>query len=309
MSSTDTRRSVNGLLPVATDLPVSPARSPGSPYRWRMPRVRFVRFSVLAGVAGLAVLTTTLQPSAPVAAPSSEPQLASAWVPPNPTNAGKIFRWGNKQWGDEFKTALASTWQVSRPGLVRNQHGMLTLDTAGTGATVYATYTGHNRTYGRWEARVRGRQYGTGGQPYTVHWELVPSSQPYHCGAGNLTLSQFTLGKNTAEMHVRNLPGADFSASRWMYLSDNEFHTFAVEVTPDHVSWFVDTKVIRTERRPAALAGVPLMPRFRVQGVDGAKMNRGRMQMDWMRYYTLARKNAKPITAPQLTQSTNTSAC
>ncbi len=272
-----------------------------------MSRVRFVRFSVLAGLIGLAVLTT-LQPT-PTPAPSADQRLASAWVPPNPTNAGKIFRWGNKQWGDEFKTALSRTWKVNRPALVRNQHGMLTLDTANTGASVAATYLGHSRIYGRWEARVRGRQYGTGGRPYTLYWELVPSHQPYHCGAGSLVLSQYTLGIGSAEMHVRNLPDTDFTASRRMYLSNNEFHTYAVEITPDHVSWFVDTKVVNTERRPEALQGVPLMPRFRVQAVAGARMNRGRMQMDWMRYYTLDRTNAKPITAPQLTQTTYADAC
>ena len=272
-----------------------------------MRSVRFVRFSV--ALLGMAAVASTLASQPLVRSAPADTTQVSAWVPPNPTNAGKIFRWGNKQWGDEFKTALSPTWQVSRPGLVRNQHGMLTLDTADTGATVYATYTGHNRTYGRWEARVRGRQYGTGGTPYTLYWELVPATQPYHCGAGSLVLSQYTLGTNTAQMHVRTLPNADFSTSRWMYLNDNEFHTYAVEVTADHISWFVDTKVIRTERRPAALAGVPLMPRFRVQGVDGATMNRGRMQMDWMRYYTLDRKNAQPITAPQLTQSTYADAC
>ena len=274
-----------------------------------MSRARFVRFSVLAGLAGLAVLTTLQPVPAPVSAPSADQKLVSAWVPPNPTNSAKIFRWGNKQWGDEFVNPLSSTWKVSRPGLVRNQHGMLTLDTANTGATVYATYSGHNRTYGRWEARVRGRQYGTGGTPYTLYWELVPSNQTYHCGAGNIVLSQYTLGTNTAEMHVRNLPNTDFTTSRWMYLNDNEFHTYAIEATADHISWFVDTKVIRTERRPAALQGVPLMPRFRVQGVSGAKMNRGRMQMDWMRYYTLDRANAKSIEAPALTQSTYGPAC
>jgi hypothetical protein len=43
--------------------------------------------------------------------------------------------------------------------------------------------------------------------------------------------------------------------------------------------------------------------------VAGAKMNRGRMQMDWMRYYTLDRKNAQSIEAPALTQSTYAPAC
>jgi hypothetical protein len=274
-----------------------------------MSRARFVRFSVLAGLAGLAVLTTLQPAPAPVTPPSGDQTLASAWVPPNPTNSAKVFKWGNKQWGDEFVNPLSSTWKVSRPGLVRNQHGMLTLDTANTGATVYATYTGHNRTNGRWEARVRGRQYGSGGKPYTLYWELVPSSQTYHCGAGNIELSQYTLGTNTAEMHVRNLPNADFSTSRWMYLNDNEFHTYAVEVTADHISWFVDTKVLRTERRPEAMRAADYAVRFRLQSTTGKQMRQGRMQMDWVRYYTLARKNAKSIEAPQLDRLTYADAC
>jgi hypothetical protein len=268
--------------------------------------VAFLGVAALA--AGVAAQPVVSSAPAPTGSGSDLAQ-ASAWVPPNPTNSAKVFRWGNKQWGDEFKTALSPTWKVNRPGLVRNQNGMLTLDTANTGATVTATYSGHNRTYGRWEARVRGRQYGAGAQPFTIFWELVPASTPYRCGASDIVLSQYTLGTNWNEMHVRTLPDRDFTMRRWMYLNGNEFHTYAVEVTPDHVSWFVDTKVIRTERRPAALAGVPLMPRFRVQGVEGATMNRGRMQMDWMRYYTLARKNAKPITAPQLTQTTYAGGC
>ena len=33
------------------------------------------------------------------------------------------------------------------------------------------------------------------------------------------------------------------------------------------------------------------------------------MQMDWVRYCTLDRPNAKPITAPQLTERTFADAC
>jgi Glycosyl hydrolases family 16 len=245
----------------------------------------------------------------PPTAPTTDPPPTSAWVPPNPTNAGKIFRWGNKQWGDEFKTPLLSMWRVNHPGMVRDQHGMLTLDAPQKSTNVIATLAGHNRTYGRWEARVRGHLSGPGTRAYTLFWELVPSNQPYHCGAGNLVLSQYALGTNTATTHVRNLPNADFTTSKWLYLNDNEFHTYAVEVTPDHVSWFVDTKVIRTERRPAALAGVPYMVRFRLQGVSGAVMKKGRMQMDWMRFYSLERKNAQSIEAPQHTQTTYADAC
>ena len=273
-----------------------------------MRRVRFVRFSVLAGLAGLAVLSTLQASPDPAPAPA-DPQLASSWVPPNPTNAAKVFKWGNKEWGDEFVDPLSSTWKVNHASMVRNQHGMLTLDAPAKPTDVIAAYSGHSRTYGRWEARVRGRQYGTSGTPYTVRWELIPSSGSNHCGAANIVLSQYALGTNRAATHVRTLPDNDFTVSKALQLSDNEFHTFAVEVTPDHVSWFVDTKVIRTETRPAARSGVAYTPRFVLKAVPGATMNKGRMQMDWMRYYTLERKNAKSITAPALTQTTFPTAC
>ena len=98
-------------------------------------------------------------------------------------------------------------------------------------------------------------------------------------------------------------------SSKPLGLTNNQFHTYAIEVTPDHISWFVDTKVIRTERRSAARTGATYNARFRLVGSPGHKMIPGRMQMDWVRYYTLDRPNAKPITAPQLTERTYAGAC
>ena len=122
-------------------------------------------------------------------------------------------------------------------------------------------------------------------------------------------LSQYTLGTNTAEMHVRNLPNADFTTSRWMYLNDNEFHTFAVEVTPDHISWFVDTKVIRTERRPAALEGVALMPPLPGAG-RGRREDEPRSDADGLDALLHARSQERAVDqAPALTQTTYAPAC
>lgn len=223
-----------------------------------------------------------------------------------PTNAAKIFKWGNAQWSDGFVGPLASTWAVNRPGLVRNQNGMLTLEAEGGDTT--ATLTRHARQYGRWEARVRARQYTTGATPYHVVWELIPTTGS-HCGARNLVLGDYVLGRNVASLHVRNTPDLDFSASTALPLTDNEFHTYAIEVTRDHVSWFVDTRVVRTERRPAALTGATYAARFRLAGKPGARMNKSRMQMDWVRYYTLERPNARSIEAPQTTLGTYAGAC
>jgi hypothetical protein len=120
-----------------------------------------------------------------------------------PTNAAKIFRWGNAQLNDEFHGALAPTWSVNSAGvgLVRNQNGMLTLNTTETSGTVTAGWTAGARQYGRWEARVRTRQYGTSATPYRAVWELVPTSGD-QCSR-SIILSDSTIGRNPASLHVR----------------------------------------------------------------------------------------------------------
>ena len=62
-----------------------------------------------------------------------------------------------------------------------------------------------------------------------------------------------------------------------------------MEITPDHISWFVDTKVMRTETRPAALAGVKYRPELVMEAVPDAVMRASWLQADWVRGYTLKR--------------------
>ncbi len=225
-----------------------------------------------------------------------------------PTNAGKIFRWGDSQWHDGFVEPVTKAWAVNRPRQVRNQHGMLTLEGYAAAHNVTATLTGHGRRYGRWEARVRSNQYRSDHTPYRVVWELVPVGD-YHCGARSIVLSSYRMGDHRAHLAIRNLHNAQFSASRRRNLGNGVFHTYAVEVTRTHVSWFVDTQVIRTERRSAALSGARFKVRFRLVAALGRRMNPGRMQMDWVRYYTLARPNARSIKAPATVRGTFGAAC
>jgi hypothetical protein len=136
---------------------------------------------------------------------------------------------------------------VGQPArLVRDQHGMLTINATATSGTVSARLTGHNRQYGRWEARVRAEQYATSGTPYHVVWELVPTSG-YHCGARSIVLADYALGTSEAHLYLRNTPSTELIASTTLTLGPGPFHTYAVEVTKDHVSWFVDTHVLVTE--------------------------------------------------------------
>jgi hypothetical protein len=267
-----------------------------------MPRTRTFRLASLA--AGLSTLAALV--ALPATARTADVAAAPA---PYPTNAAKIFRWGDAQWFDDFVSPVKRMWAVNQAGLVRDQHGMLTINATGTSGTVSARLTGHDRRYGRWEARVRAEQYASDGTPYHVVWELVPTSG-YRCGARSIVLADYALGTSTANMYLRSAPSTEFRASRsGLTLGPGPFHTYAVEVTPDHVSWFVDTRVVMTERRPEARTGASYAARFRLVGTPGARMNPGRMQMDWVRYYSLARPGARSVEAPPAEIGTYAGAC
>lgn len=228
-----------------------------------------------------------------------------------PINTAKVYRWGNAAWHDGFIGPLGSGW-VRNAGAptIQNQHGQLTLNGPAKGRTLIATFPGNARTYGRWETSMRTRQYEFGHTPYRVAVELVPSAaDQFHCGAQTIQLATFRLGAKSANFNARSLPNNEFSDSNAHPVNTRDFHTYAVEITKDHISWFMEGKVLMTERRDEALTGVKYKLRYRLIANEGARMNRGRMQMDWARYYTLSRPNAKSIAAPQGNRGTYDAAC
>jgi hypothetical protein len=271
------------------------------PLRLRRPATGLLGTALVA-----ATLTVATAHDSADQSPSADAHLVSQ---AGPTNAGKVFRWGNAQWADDFVGPVKGMWRENRPRQIRNQHGMLTINGTASGGDVTATVTGHARQYGRWETRVRAEQFSTGHTPYRVVAELVPTSGGYHCGARSIVLGSYKLGSHRAGMAVRTLPNHQFTAGKRLDLRPGPFHTYAVEVTKSHISWFVDTHVLRTERRPEALSGATYTFRFRLAAPRGARMNPGRMQMDWVRYYTMARENARSISAPQMTRGTYAGAC
>jgi hypothetical protein len=264
-----------------------------------MPGSKTLRLAALVAGAAALVATGATATTGPSASPSTTRSVDVRPVSSSyPTNAAKIFRWGDAQWYDNFISPVKPMWHVNHPRLVRDQHGMLTINATATSGTVSATLTRHDRRYGRWEARVRAEQYNNDATPYHVVWELIPTTG-YHCGARNIVLSDYALGTSRANMYLRNTPNTQFSFHKsGMALGPGPFHTYAIEVTKHHISWFVDTHVVMTERRAAARTGAKYKVRFSLVGKRGARMNPGRMQMDWVRYYSLARPNAKSIAAP-----------
>jgi len=265
---------------------------------------RSVRRSVAAGAAVLMAVSLGSASS-----PASANHTHGA---PGPVHAGNTFGWyghGGLVYDETFVGPLAKRWKVKGPGLVRNQHGMLTLNTA-TRGTVSATLERPGRAYGRWEVRLRQRQYGHKFTPYRVITELVPVTDAGEgCGEQNIALNRFKMGGKKVNFYIRTRPDNLFQASLRRGLGQDQWHTYAVEVTRKRISWFVDGHVIRTEKRPAALSGRKFQVRFSMQAVKGKRMNKARMQMDWLRYWTLQSPNKRSTKAPATKRTTYTLAC
>jgi len=230
----------------------------------------------------------------------------------HPTNAAAVFKWGTIAWRQEFETGtLGSNWQTNGTGAIGQQNGMLTIQAASDSGTVevWPDDTGAAATNGRWEARIRAYERSTTGTPYRFTWELVPVSGDDSCGQNRIVLGSYVPGDKRVRGSVNTLPDNTFTYSRLRDLRSRAWHTYAVEITPDHISWFVDTKVMRTETRPAALAGVKYRPELVMEAVPDDAMRPSWFQADWVRYYTLKRPNAKSITAPAMRESTLPGAC
>ncbi|MGZ8737706.1 MAG: family 16 glycosylhydrolase [Nocardioides sp.] len=254
----------------------------------------------VSALGAAAALTLTL-------APATQADHAR---PPGPVNAQTTYDWGKPLWQDDFVGARKDFWKVrAGTGNVRNQHGMLTLNTGKSNSTT-ATLTKRGHDTGRWEIRLRSRQYSTANASYKVRTELIPAgNRDQHCGAHNIALESYKLGENRAHHYIRTLPNNSFNAHNGMNLGTDRWHTFAVEVTENRISWFVDGHVLVSERRNAALSGVPLTVRFSMVAAPGKKMNVSRMQMDWLRYFTLRKPNSRSVDAPQATRKTYADAC
>jgi hypothetical protein len=269
-------------------------------------------FALLSGLTLTTATLVTAGISAPDTTPDTQPVFADSCIGycKHPTNAGKVFRWGVEKWRQEFeKGRLSSHWQSDHPDSIGQQQGMLTIQAASDSGTVKVWPDNRGAVYGRWEARVRAVEKSDEGEPYQFTWQLVPVDGDDSCGANTIVLATYVPGDKRVTGAVRTLPDNSFEYSRKRDLRSRAWHTYAVEVTADHISWFVDTKVIRTETRPEALSGVTYRPQFALEGDAETEMRPSWMQMDWVRHYTLKRPNAKSIEAPQMAQTTYTSTC
>jgi hypothetical protein len=264
---------------------------------------------VALATALLASVTAPLLSAAPASADH-------AGAEPGPVHAGNTYGWWDKgiAWREEFETPYSGPtgpqWQAAGTGQVVHQNGMLTLNTTGQGS-LSATLGFEGAEVGRWETRLRSRQYGRGGARYKVVTALVPAGgRDQHCGAQDIALESYRIGTSRANLYARTLPDVAWKGARTgMDLGRDRWHTYAVEVTRERISWFVDAHVVHTERRPEVYSGVPLVPRFTMEAKPGKAMNVSRMQMDWIRHWSLEAPDDLSVDAPPTRRGRYGKAC
>ncbi len=256
-----------------------------------------------AAACAAALMMTTALAAAPVDAHHAGPQ-------PGPVNAGTTYGWFPKKWkydwGEEAYQGLYP-WRrsASGTGTTYIRWGLIVLDSSvdrfnePSRGSVTAILHRHGERYGRWEMRLRAPLWYNAGRNYRVLAELVPVDPTKRgCNMRNIALASFTAGGSRVKVFARNAGKQWTHTKRHMTLDRASWHTYAVEVTPRRISWFIDAHVVATLRNSRATSDVRLTPRLRLRGVPGASMDRARIGVDWVRHFTLDSPNRLSVRAP-----------
>ncbi|SFC88139.1 Glycosyl hydrolases family 16 [Nocardioides terrae] len=269
---------------------------------------------LVAAVAALGVvlgLFTSAQPSAQ--ASCGRPSGCTAF---ELVHAGASYGWYPALHRYEFIGGRKEPheWHRSGPGKLYQQNGMLTLvSQQGVTRDVRTIWTGVGYSEGRWEVRMRTARESSGKADPRVVLSLTPTRKSQrHCRGQDIDFLDYTPKRaHTANLNIHTLPNNRFHAAKTLSrkVGGDEWHEFAVEVTKTHVSWFIDAKVVRTERRPAALSGAKLTMQAALVTDPGKAMNKTRLQLDWARYWNMKKKSKKSIDAPSTTAKRFAAAC
>jgi hypothetical protein len=149
--------------------------------------------------------------------------------------------------------------------------------------------------FGRWEARMRVDEQGPG-KPYHAVVALIPAGVPYDGGAGDLDFAEADVGSGAAHMFVHYPPRKQAYATAFVDLA--EWHTYAIEVARDHISWFVDGKIAMTTTEHGAIIGVDWTMNIQLDAYFPSGLAPSNMQVDYFRFYPIPESGARLIPGP-----------
>jgi hypothetical protein len=231
------------------------------------------------------------------------------------TAAGDAWGWGRAaevgDWEMGESTAGWKSW-ADGTGRAAIYYGQIAVHSGPAGyrrtarGSVAVTKDGAGHTRGRWEIKVKAKEWETATDHYAMRIELVPAGTlPTACGDSTITLARWTGLSSPTTVGIR------VGATRWTrtvsLANNNNFHTFAVELTDTLLTWFVDGKPVArltSSQAPEAFGTAGLVPRFVLGGKSGVPMTHTRMEADWVRWFTLDRAGkALPTTTPAPTKA------
>lgn len=222
-------------------------------------------------------------------------------------HAGASYGWYPAHWRYEFEDRsvhqVPREWHRSGDASLYQTNGMLTLVAKGGRQTRPAatTLTRYQATEGRWEVRMRTNTITRGHQDYAVQIALAPADRAQRgCGSHDVDLLDFQPRHQRTARFAIHTPGTAYTFSKNLVrpVGKDQWHEFAVEITPNRISWFIDAQVVATEPRVGA-SPVPLQLQARLVPTGNARMNKTRLQLDWARYWTLAKQDGRSVAAPR----------
>lgn len=177
--------------------------------------------------------------------------------------------------------------------------------------TTTATLEGNAMTYGRWEFRRRIDVFENAGADYRVKIDLVPAlEQDARCGLNVINVADVSFDSDWARIGVSSARAQKaWSGTRRIPRLGDGAHTFGVEVTPRHITWFLDGESLATVKRRKAVPRVPLTPQLSLVGTEDTEMRRTRVLYDWQRGWPLNKQAKASERGPRIKASAVKSRC
>lgn len=219
--------------------------------------------------------------------------------------AASVYRWNPVFWGYDWAEGedldsppkngpKKGRWiqYTDGAGRVGKDNGQLRLDSGrratkdgeGDFGTTRATLSGNALTYGRWETRLRVKKFESRSKDYDVAVELVPErAQDFQCGRNNITIARYS-GASKAMTFGVNAGSTRFTRTISGPSPFTSIPAYAVEVAKDHITWFVDGKVVGVVKGAKYVADVPMTLRFSLIGGSGEHANTSAYS-DWQRSF------------------------
>jgi beta-glucanase (GH16 family) len=245
--------------------------------------------------------TATDDPKAPggPAAPGAEPSATDPCNPDEPagfaTSAAAKFGWGKPNRTDDFSGGLDKSWGVYNgpghggkgrrtPDAVSVKDGVLTITGDPQGNTAGMAW-GDGQKYGRWEGRVKAP---VGDRSYNALLLLWPDAENWPVGGevDFMEMSDHTRQSTDMFLHYGR---SNSQLHGEVKIDATEWHNWAVEWAPDHITAFVDGKQwFHTDKKEALPPGpMHLCIQLDWFPKSGAAVQTSHMYVDWVRQYPL----------------------